>query len=95
MLCEVCVGVELVFCCVGNDDDLCVVVLGEQGVFVGMVLGSLFVDYIIVLVEVVCELLLLVVECELGFFDVLVFGGQVGVVNGVLMVMVGGEEVFY
>lgn len=55
MLSEVVKGVDIVFMCVGNDDDLCLVVYGENGVLVSMYEGSYLVDYIIIFVEVVCE----------------------------------------
>ena len=92
---EVCAGAELVFCCVGNDDDLRAVALGEQGAFAGMAPGSLFVDHTTASAEVARELSLLAAERELGFLDAPVSGGQAGAVNGALTVMVGGEEAFY
>ncbi len=92
---EACAGAELVFCCVGNDDDLRAVALGEQGAFAGMAPGSLFVDHTTASAEVARELSLLAAERELGFLDAPVSGGQAGAVNGALTVMVGGEEAFY
>ena len=64
---EACAGAELVFCCVGNDDDLRAVALGEQGAFAGMAPGSLFVDHTTASAEVARELSLLAAERELGF----------------------------
>lgn len=55
ILCEVVFGVEIVFVCVGNDDDLRFVCMGLDGVFQLMEKGVIFVDYIIVLVKVICE----------------------------------------
>ena len=72
---EVCAGAELVFCCVGNDDDLRAVALGEQGAFAGMAPGSLFVDHTTASAEVARELSLLAAERELGFLDAPVSGG--------------------
>lgn len=92
---EACVGAELVFCCVGNDDDLRAVALGEQGAFAGMAPGSLFVDHTTASAEIARELSLLAAERELGFLDAPVSGGQAGAINGALTVMVGGEEAFY
>ncbi|MGU4180977.1 NAD(P)-dependent oxidoreductase [Pseudomonas aeruginosa] len=92
---EACAGAELVFCCVGNDDDLRAVALGEQGAFAGMAPGSLFVDHTTASAEVARELSLLAAERELGFLDAPVSGGRAGAVNGALTVMVGGEEAFY
>lgn len=92
---EVVEGVEFVMVCVGNDDDLWQVCIGFDGVFVGMVVGVVFVDYIIVLVVVMWELLVIVGEQGFGFLDVLVLGGQVGVENGQFLVMCGGLVVDY
>ncbi|MGV8469062.1 NAD(P)-binding domain-containing protein, partial [Pseudomonas aeruginosa] len=71
---EACAGAELVFCCVGNDDDLRAVALGEQGAFAGMAPGSLFVDHTTASAEVARELSLLAAERELGFLDAPVSG---------------------
>lgn len=68
-------GCDFIFFCVGNDDDLCFVIIGLDGVFYGMKVGVIFVDNIIVFVEVVCEFFVLVNEKGCGFIDVLVFGG--------------------
>ena len=86
---------EFVMCCVGNDDDLRSVVLGPDGALAGMQPGSVFVDHTTASAAVARELAVQAAERELGFLDAPVSGGQAGAENGVLTVMVGGEEAFY
>jgi len=88
-------GAELVMCCVGNDDDLRSVILGEQGAFAGMAPGAILVDHTTASADVARELAAIAAERGLGFLDAPVSGGQAGAVNGVLTVMVGGEQQAY
>lgn len=88
-------GAELVMCCVGNDDDLRSVILGEQGAFAGMAAGAILVDHTTASADVARELAAIAAERGLGFLDAPVSGGQAGAVNGVLTVMVGGEQAAY
>lgn len=88
-------GVELVMVCVGNDDDLRGVVLGADGAFAGMAAGAVLVDHTTASANVARELAVLAAERELGFLDAPVSGGQAGAQNGVLTVMVGGQQAFY
>ena len=81
---------EIVFACVGNDDDLRSVVLGADGAFAGMAEGALFVDHTTASAEVARELGAVGRKNGLGFLDAPVSGGQAGAVNGKLTVMVGG-----
>ncbi|MBK1687463.1 NAD(P)-dependent oxidoreductase [Rubrivivax gelatinosus] len=85
-------GAELVFCCVGNDDDLRAVTLGEAGAFAGMAPGAIFVDHTTASAEVARELHATAAARGLPFVDAPVSGGQAGAVNGVLTVMCGGDE---
>ncbi|MCP5266679.1 MAG: NAD(P)-dependent oxidoreductase [Burkholderiaceae bacterium] len=86
---------EIVFACVGNDDDLRSVVLGEHGAFAGMQAGATFVDHTTASAEVARELNADAAGRGLSFLDAPVSGGQAGAENGVLTVMVGGKaEVF-
>ncbi|MBQ0934417.1 NAD(P)-dependent oxidoreductase [Ideonella paludis] len=84
-------GAAIVFACVGNDDDLRSVVLGEDGAFAGMAPGSVFVDHTTASAEVARELAQAARARGLWFVDAPVSGGQAGAVNGVLTVMCGGE----
>jgi 3-hydroxyisobutyrate dehydrogenase len=85
-------GAEIVFACVGNDDDLRAVVTGPQGAFAGMQRGSAFADHTTASAEVARELYQLGKERGLGFLDAPVSGGQAGAQNGKLTVMVGGDS---
>jgi 3-hydroxyisobutyrate dehydrogenase-like beta-hydroxyacid dehydrogenase len=84
-------GAELVFCCVGNDDDLRSVVLGEDGAFAGMAAGSILVDHTTASANVARELNALAKSKGLHFVDAPVSGGQAGAQNGALTVMCGGD----
>ena len=85
-------GVDIVFACVGNDDDLRSVTVGEQGAFAGMKPGALFVDHTTASASGARELYAAALARGLHFVDAPVSGGQAGAVNGVLTVMCGGDE---
>jgi 3-hydroxyisobutyrate dehydrogenase len=88
-------GAEFVFACVGNDDDLRSVCLGEDGAFAGMAAGAVFVDHTTVSAKVTRELHALAHGFGIGFIDAPVSGGQAGAENGVLSVMCGGDAAPY
>ncbi|MDJ0947010.1 MAG: NAD(P)-dependent oxidoreductase [Kiloniellales bacterium] len=88
-------GAEVVFTCVGNDDDLRAVVLGEDGAFAGMERGAVFVDHTTASAEVARELGALGAERGIGVIDAPVSGGQAGAENGALTVMCGGEAAVF
>jgi 3-hydroxyisobutyrate dehydrogenase-like beta-hydroxyacid dehydrogenase len=88
---EVAEGADIVFACVGNDDDLRAVTLGDAGAFAGMSPGAIFVDHTTASASVARELHARARECELHFIDAPVSGGQAGAVNGLLTVMCGGD----
>ena len=85
-------GAEIVFTCVGNDDDLRSVVLGEAGAIAGMAAGSILVDHTTASAEIARTLAVLAAEHHLDFLDAPVSGGQAGAEAGQLAVMVGGDE---
>ncbi|CAN7202913.1 MULTISPECIES: NAD(P)-dependent oxidoreductase [unclassified Variovorax] len=89
---EAAAGATIVFCCVGNDDDLRSVVLGDDGAFAGMAQGSVFVDHTTASADVARELAKAALERGLQFIDAPVSGGQAGAQNGVLTVMCGGDK---
>jgi len=82
---------DFVFACVGNDDDLRSVALGQNGAFAGMRRGSIFVDHTTASADVARELHARARALELHFVDAPVSGGQAGAVNGTLTVMCGGD----
>jgi 3-hydroxyisobutyrate dehydrogenase len=84
-------GADFVFSCVGNDDDLRGVALGEAGAFAGMKPGAIYVDNTTASATVARELAPAAGERGLGFLEAPVSGGQAGAENGQLTVMVGGE----
>jgi len=84
-------GADIVFACVGNDDDLRSVTLGPQGAFAGMKLGAIFVDHTTASAEVARELGAEAVRHGLKFIDAPVSGGNLGAINGALTVMCGGD----
>lgn len=88
-------GADIVFCCVGNDDDLRSVVLGEHGALAGMAAGALFVDHTTASAQVARELAAVAAQQGVGFVDAPVSGGQSGAQNGQLTVMCGGESAHF
>jgi len=88
-------GAEFVFACVGNDDDLREVTIGENGAFHGMPADSVFVDHTTASADVARELSSKAREMGLWFIDAPVSGGQAGAENGQLTVMCGGDEAAY
>lgn len=89
---EAVAGCDLVFCCVGNDEDLRSVVLGDNGAFAGMKSGTVFVDHTTASANVARELSAVAKGKGLEFVDAPVSGGQAGAQNGLLTVMCGGEN---
>jgi 3-hydroxyisobutyrate dehydrogenase-like beta-hydroxyacid dehydrogenase len=86
---------EIVFCCVGNDDDVRQVALGEQGIFAGLAKESILVDHTTASAELAVELAQIAQQNGQYFLDAPVSGGQAGAENGVLTVMVGGEQAVF
>ena len=84
-------GADLVFACVGNDDDLRQVTSGPEGAFSGMRKGAIFIDNTTASASVARELHAAAKAKGIGFLDAPVSGGQAGAENGVLTVMVGGD----
>ena len=82
---------DMVFCCVGNDDDLRSVVLGPDGAFAGMKPGAIFIDHTTASATIARELYAAAKKLGLQFVDAPVSGGQAGAQNGALTVMCGGD----
>ena len=83
-------GAELVFMCVGNDDDVRQVALGQDGVLAGAAKGAVVVDHTTASALLAEELAGVAAETGVGFLDAPVSGGQAGAENGQLTVMAGG-----
>ncbi len=92
---EAAAGATIVFCCVGNDDDLRSVTLGDDGAFAGMDHGAIFVDHTTASAKVEHELAQAARPHGLHLLDAPVSGGQAGAENGALSVMVGGERAIF
>ena len=88
-------GADFVMACVGNDDDLRGVCLGDTGAFAGMYKGAIFVDHTTVSAKVTAELYATCAELGLSFVDAPISGGQAGAENGVLSIMCGGDQTAY
>jgi len=88
---EAAAGADIVFSCVGNDDDLRSVVLGDGGAFAGMRSGAVFVDHTTASANVARELGAAAIVRSLQFIDAPVSGGNLGAINGTLTVMCGGD----
>ncbi|REL35720.1 NAD(P)-dependent oxidoreductase [Thalassotalea euphylliae] len=88
-------GCDIVLTCVGNDDDVRSVCLGDDGALAGMSAGSILVDHTTASAELARELAQQAQTQDVGFLDAPVSGGQAGADNGVLTVMLGGDQATY
>ena len=85
-------GADVVFCCVGNDDDVREVILGENGALTSMSPGSVLVDHTTASATLARELHAVAGERQVGFLDAPLSGGQAGAENGQLTIMLGGDD---
>jgi 3-hydroxyisobutyrate dehydrogenase len=83
-------GQDIVFACVGNDDDLRAITIGPHGAFSAMARDAIFVDHTTASADVARELDTAATKAGFAFIDAPVSGGQAGAQNGVLTVMCGG-----
>lgn len=88
-------GADFVFACVGNDDDLRSVTVGNDGAFSAMKAGSVFIDNTTTSAEIARELAQIAESKAFAFLDAPVSGGQAGAENGALTVMIGGDSEAY
>lgn len=88
-------GADFVMACVGNDNDLRVVTIAENGAFSAMKEGAIFVDHTTVSAKVTAELYQAAQSQGLSFVDAPISGGQAGAENGVLSIMCGGDVAAY
>ncbi len=85
-------GQDVVFACVGNDDDLSEITIGSDGAFHAMTPGAVFVDHTTASATIARNLHAAAAEKGFAFLDAPVSGGQAGAENGQLTVMVGGDK---
>ena len=85
-------GAEFVITCVGNDNDLRSVCLGDEGAFLGMANGAVFVDHTTVSAAVTSDLYKEAATRQISFIDAPISGGQAGAENGALSIMCGGDQ---
>ncbi|MEC8807798.1 MAG: NAD(P)-dependent oxidoreductase, partial [Pseudomonadota bacterium] len=88
-------GADVVFMCVGNDDDVRSVALGSDGALAGMAAGSVLVDHTTASQQLAVELGAACAAADVRFLDAPVSGGQAGAENGALTIMLGGSEADY
>ena len=89
---EAAAGADVVFSCVGNDDDVREVLLGADGALSGIDAGGIIVDHTTASAKLARELHDAAARKGVGFLDAPVSGGQAGAENGQLTIMVGGDE---
>jgi 3-hydroxyisobutyrate dehydrogenase len=89
---EAAIDADIVFACVGNDDDLKQVTTGTDGAFAGMDPGAIFVDHTTASADIARHLFIMAADKQIDFLDAPVSGGQAGAEKGQLTVMVGGNE---
>jgi 3-hydroxyisobutyrate dehydrogenase-like beta-hydroxyacid dehydrogenase len=82
---------EIVFTCVGNDDDVRAVILGEQGVLPAIAAGSVIVDHTTASASIAREIYEIAKAKNVGFIDAPLSGGQAGAESGQLTIMAGGD----
>lgn len=85
-------GSDIVFVCVGNDDDVRSVIYGDDGILAGLKPGAILVDNTTTSATLAIELAKACEDQGNHFIDAPVSGGQAGAENGVLTVMCGGNE---
>jgi len=85
----------IIFCCVGNDDDVREVVLGDDGVLSGSGSGCIIVDHTTASAAVAREVAVSADAKQVGFLDAPLSGGQAGAESGQLTVMAGGESAVF
>ena len=84
-------GAQIMFICVGNDDDLRSVMLGADGVLAGVKAGATVVDHTTASADIAREMYAAANQLGVAFIDAPVSGGQAGAQNGALTVMCGGD----
>ena len=92
---EAAAGADIVFCCVGNDNDVREVILGAEGILAGIGDGSLIVDHTTASAQIASEVYELAQKKNVDFVDAPLSGGQAGAEAGQLTIMIGGDKSAY
>ena len=92
---EASLNAEIIFCCVGNDDDVREVILAKNGILQGTSKGATIVDHTTASATVACEVYSAAEENGVNFLDAPLSGGQAGAESGQLTIMVGGDIEVY
>lgn len=90
--CEAVQAAEIIFTCVGNDDDLRAVILGDDGVLAGLQQGGLLVDHTTSSADVARDVSRQLIQAGCSMLDAPVSGGEVGAIKGALTIMAGGTQ---
>ena len=86
---------DMVFLCVGNDEDVRSVVTGEHGVLQSLSKGSVIIDHSTTSPDLAKEMSRICKTQKIDFLDAPVSGGQIGAEKGQLIIMVGGDYKAY
>jgi len=86
---------DIIFACVGNDQDLKQITIGENGAFHGMKKNAIFVDHTTASAQIERELFDIAKQRAFHVLDAPISGGQIGAEKGILTIMVGGEETIF
>ena len=89
---EACLNAEIVFMCVGRDEDIIEVMEGENGILSSAKEGLIIVDHTTASAEIARTYFAKLQKRNVAFLDAPISGGQVGAENGALSIMIGGEE---
>jgi 3-hydroxyisobutyrate dehydrogenase-like beta-hydroxyacid dehydrogenase len=92
---EAAADAEIVFTCVGNDDDVRSVILADRGVLPAIPSGSIIVDHTTASASIAKEIYQLARARNVGFLDAPLSGGQAGAESGQLTIMAGGDSNTY
>ena len=90
--CEAVQAAEIIFTCVGNDDDVRAVILGDDGVLAGLQQGGLLVDHTTSSADVARDISRQLMQAGCSMLDAPVSGGEVGAIKGALTIMAGGTQ---
>ena len=88
-------GAEIVFCCVGNDDDVRAVILEPEGILSGISPNAVIVDHTTASAVVAREIHKAASDKGVGFLDAPLSGGQAGAEKGQLTIMTGGDQAVF